>query len=388
VVDVEPRTFAERVVSVRNTREPPAAGSRRTDNDIEGRRGGVMRRAAISIGIVLVVASATPAWACGGLVNPNGTVSLVRTTTLAGYRDGVEHYVTSFEFAGGGAEFGSIVPLPGIPSKVQRAGDWTLQRLVREVQPPVEIFAAAAIADQAVKRSAAVLLETRIDALDITILKGGGDAVGRWAKEHGYVLTPDAPEVLDFYAERSPIFMAARFDPEAAAARGQRLGDGTPIHLAIPTPNPWVPLRILGLGLGQVTPVEADVFLLTEAAPEILPRPEPAGSRDGITLERSERASRDLLGDLRADKGMGWIPPADMWFSYLRVKTTAGQLNHDLAVDATGAGEPSPVAAGIVGESLALPEPTGGAALRSWALGAALIAVAMWLVGLAVWASR
>ena len=40
--------------------------------------------------------------ACGGLVTPNGTVSLLKTTTLAAYHEGVEHYVTSFEFAGEG----------------------------------------------------------------------------------------------------------------------------------------------------------------------------------------------------------------------------------------------------------------------------------------------
>ena len=61
---------------------------------------------------------------------PNGAVNLVRTSTLAAYHDGVEHYVTSFEFTGGAPEtFGSIIPLPGEPTKVERGGDWTLQRL-------------------------------------------------------------------------------------------------------------------------------------------------------------------------------------------------------------------------------------------------------------------
>ena len=46
--------------------------------------------------------SAAPALACGGLIGPNGAVNLLRTTTLAGYHDGVEHYITAFEFAGGG----------------------------------------------------------------------------------------------------------------------------------------------------------------------------------------------------------------------------------------------------------------------------------------------
>ena len=78
---------------------------------------------------------AAPAAACGGLIGPNGAVNLLRTTTFAGYHDGVEHYVTAFAFAGGGGAFGSITPLPGIPTDVVRGGDWTLQRLVRETDP-------------------------------------------------------------------------------------------------------------------------------------------------------------------------------------------------------------------------------------------------------------
>ncbi|MFP5352981.1 MAG: DUF2330 domain-containing protein [Actinomycetota bacterium] len=309
---------------------------------------------ALAIAFLILVLTAGPALACGGLVNPNGTVSLLKTTTMVGYVDGVEHYVTSFEFAGGGAEFGSIVPLPGIPSDVERAGDWTLQRLVQEVAPPVRdaVFANSAVSDAA---GAEVIMETQIEALDITILKGGGDEVGQWAKDNGFSLTPDAPEVLDFYAQRSPVFMAARFDPAEAAERNQNVGDGTPVHLTIPTPDPWVPLRILGLGLGDDARVEADVFLLTEAVPQMLPEPAGAGSENGLILERDERVNELLLSDLRSDKGMEWIPASDMWFSYIRIDTTAGELKHDLAIDATGRSEPSPVAAGLE-PPLTLPE--------------------------------
>src|SRR5919107_4738198 len=78
---------------------------------------------------------AGPLLACGGLIGPNGAVNLLRTSTFAGYHDGVEHYVTAFKFAGGGGKFGSIIPLPGVPTNVERGGDWTLQRLVRETEP-------------------------------------------------------------------------------------------------------------------------------------------------------------------------------------------------------------------------------------------------------------
>src|SRR5438874_7133901 len=98
-----------------------------------------MRRT-LSIAVASLVALglfAAPAFACGGLVSPNGTVQLGRTTTLAAYHNGIEHYVTEFTFEGAGAKFGSIVPLPAAPTKVIKAGRWTLQRLEIEVSPPI-----------------------------------------------------------------------------------------------------------------------------------------------------------------------------------------------------------------------------------------------------------
>src|SRR5947199_6987319 len=126
--------------------------------------------------------SAQPAFACAGLIGPNGAVNLVRTSTFAGYHDGVEHYVTAFQFAGGSGQFGSLVPLPGVPSQVIRGGDWTLQRLVRETETAK--FGFLPLASAAAQRDAIVLQQVRIDALDVTILQGGGEAVGRWATEH------------------------------------------------------------------------------------------------------------------------------------------------------------------------------------------------------------
>jgi hypothetical protein len=329
--------------------------------------------------LAVVVLGAQPAVACGGLVGPGGTVQLARTTTLAGYHDGVEHYLTSFTYQGGGAKFGSIVPLPGVPSDVRKGGEWTLQRLVRETQPqPVALAGAAEFA--ADSRDAEVLLKTRVDALDITILRGGGRAVGDWARDHGFGLSVDAPEVLDFYAARSPVFMAASFDARAASARGQRLGDGTPIHLTIPTAEAWVPLRILGLGHQPSDAVQADVYLLTDRRPALLPGPA-AGGQPGVALELSEPASAPLLADLRSDKGMGWVPASGMWLSYLRVDTTAGRLTHDLAVDTSGRGSPSPVAAGLVDPASPRPGPSpappagGRPAAWPW-LAVALAAVA------------
>ena len=353
-----------------------------------------------------VVAGPVAADACAGLIGSNGAVNLGRTTTLAAYHDGVEHYVTAFQFLGGGGQFGTLIPLPGVPTKVERGGDWTLQRLIRETQP-VAPAAVRAFAAQD-KAGVEVLLQQRIDALDLTVLRGGAPDVAAWAADHGFRLSVDAPEVLDFYAQRSPVFLAAIFDGQAALDRGQKVGDGTPVHLTIPLDNPWVPLRVLALGKKPEDRVDADVFLLTDDRPALLPAPQtpgfigssPAAQNDkkpsaqddkkgaaqdgspvGLTLFHSAPATKSLLDDLRADKGMEWTPRS-AWLTQVRIGAPASSLRYDLAVDASGRGDPSPVAAGLVApapvvEEDALASPAEGAVVLGLAAAAAVGMVAV-----------
>jgi hypothetical protein len=325
---------------------------------------------------------AGPASACGGLISSNGTVQLVDTTTMAAYHHGVEHYVTAFKFVGPGAAFGSIVPLPDVPTKVIKAGRWTLQRLEIEVSPP-RFEAVALDSGAAASGKAQVILTAKVDALDITVLKGGGAAVGTWARQHGFELTPDAPQVLDFYAKRSPIFAAVKFDAARARQQGVNIGDGTPVHFVIPTDRPWVPLRILALGAKGVQPIEADVFLLTGKRPSLLPVPDgdasPGPVASGLSVKKSEPASRLLLGDLRSDRGMGWLPSSGMWLTFLRLDAKAANLTYDLAIDPTGQGHTSVVDAGLAAPTTS----TSGSSSPVWPLvliatlgAAALVAVA------------
>lgn len=327
---------------------------------------------ALTAATTAILVSAAPAMACGGLVGENGTIQLTRTTTLAAYHDGIEHYVTSFEFTGEGTQVGSIVPLPGIPTAVERGGDWTLQRLEREVSPPAPEADGAAGGFATASAKVEVILQTKIDALDITVLKGGGTEVGQWATDHGFLLTPDAPEVLEYYSRRSPVFMAARFDAATAGARGQQAGDGTPIHLTIPVDRPWVPLRILALGRDRDSIVQADVFLLTDHRPQLL-----TGDQ-GLQLARSEAASPALLDDLRADKGMEWVPQQE-WLTYIKIDTPAGQLTHDLAASVNPFQPPLKTDAGITATNdliNTLTNPRHGSWLVPAAI-AATIAIAM-----------
>jgi hypothetical protein len=317
--------------------------------------------------VALGVAGAPMAAACGGLIGENGTIQLVRTTTLAAYHDGIERYVTSFEFTGEGQELGSIVPLPDVPTEVVRGGDWTLQRLAIEVLPASGASSAADSDDSTAASGAEVLLETEIDALDITILRGGGDEVGTWALENGFLLTPDAPEVLDFYAERSPIFMAARFDASRAAELGQSAGDGTPIMLTIPTDDPWVPLRILGLGLDDTQVVQADVFLLTDDEPDLL-----AGG-PGLSIDRSQAASDSLLTDLRSDVGMEWVPD-DMWLTYMKLDAPAADLDYDLAASVDDGSLPSLTDVGVDAAETRPVRHDDGSGIPMWPLALGIVA--------------
>jgi hypothetical protein len=332
--------------------------------------------AALAVGVMGRGATGE-AEACAGLIGSNGAVNLGRTTTLAAYSDGVEHYVTSFEFAGGGGEFGTLIPLPGVPTEVKRGGGWTLQRLQIETQPPVlPAFEVESAADAS---GAVVLQEVRIDALDITVLKGGGPDVAAWATEHGFRLSPDAPEVLDFYASRSPIFLAAVFDGQAAAERGQVIGDGTPVSITIPTDNPWVPLRILGLGKQADDFVQADVFLLTDKQPALLPAP-----NYGMFLAHSQPATDLLLDDLRSDDGTEWIPEK-AWLTKLAINSPASALQYDLAVDGNGTSVPSRIDAGLELPSVDLPPiETGGDSGSEWIAWAFLAGLVALVTGLAV----
>ena len=176
-----------------------------------------------------------------------------------------------------------------MPTKVIKSGRWTLQRLELEVNP-VPRFAAEALSPTAGSAGATVVMRAQIAALDVTVLKGGGFSVGKWAKDHGFALTPDAPALLDFYGKRSPYFMAVEFNAKRARSLGQQQGQATPVDVVIPTSRPWVPLRILGLGAKPNAPIDADVFLLNDRAPALLPHTEARDAQDGMILSRSEPA--------------------------------------------------------------------------------------------------
>ena len=291
-----------------------------------------MRRVLTMTAIMLltVLIGAPAAQACGFLVSANGAVNLGKTTTLVVWEDGVEHYVTNFEFAGEAESFGSIIPLPAVPTDVGKAGEWTLQRLQLEVAPPqpagFALFAASVVAED----GAQVILRTQIDSLDVVVLRGGSQDVKTWVNDNGFNLpeTEATEHMFSFYGDRTQIWLASRFDADQAAQDGFVSGDGIPVQITMPVDRPWVPLHILHGASPDTAIIEADVFLITPDRPNLL-------YGEGLTIERSEEASPLLLDDLRSDENMEWVPQSG-WFTYLALNTEAENVVYDLAIGVEG----------------------------------------------------
>ncbi len=139
----------------------------------------IKRFAILVSALALFVLQSQSVFACGGLIAPNGAIRLSRAATLVAWHDGIERYMTSFTYQGDVSKLGWIVPLPAVPLKIEEGGGWTLQRLALETRPqPILDRTSNAAAPTA---GVQVLQQVKIEALDITVLKGSGQAVLDWA---------------------------------------------------------------------------------------------------------------------------------------------------------------------------------------------------------------
>jgi Uncharacterized protein conserved in bacteria (DUF2330) len=283
-----------------------------------------------------VVLPAGQALACGGLVAPDGDVRLAKATTFVAWSGGVEHYVTSFAFTGAVSDVGWIVPLPAIPTSITEAGAWTLQRLEREFAPPV---AFEGLALDSLAAPAVVIEHVQVEALDVTVLKGSGQAVIDWCAHNGFLVSAEIKDHLLRYASSSPIFMAAKYNTSVALQRHQEAGDGVPLLITMHTPQLWVPLEILA---NEGSPVNADLFLLTdrplhaEGGLPVLSAHDDGERVDGaagFTVAGAESMNPSLHHDLSSDRNMSWVP-ATGYVTYLTLNAPGAVVTYDLGVAA------------------------------------------------------
>ena len=295
---------------------------------------------AIVIALGLFAFQALPALACGGLIAPDGDVHLARATTFVAWHGGIEHYLTSFTYQGNVTNLGWIVPLPAVPIKVEEGGAWTLQRLDLEAHPILQRFGAVTTAASSADQ-AQVLEQVKIEALNITVLRGSGQAVLNWASSNNFFLNDETRNHLLTYAQGSPIFMAAKFDTSAARARHQLQGDGTPILITMRIEHIWVPLEVLALDGQQV---QADLYLLTDKPVNTsdfgaLVGQSPVGTQipgaPGFQVSFQEKMNSTLYHDLSTDRNMGWVWPSS-WLTYLNLNAPAPAVTYDLGISPTG----------------------------------------------------
>jgi hypothetical protein len=290
--------------------------------------------------LTLLVFQAPAAFACGGLIAPDGDVRLQNAATLVAWHDGIEHYMTSFSYQGEASNVGWIVPLPAVPLKIEAGGAWTLQRLFRETHPivldDVPFTARAASAG-----SAQVLQQVKVEALNITVIRGSGDEIVTWAYHNGFYLDNDTREHLLAYAKGSPIFMAAKYDTSAAKARHQLTGDGVPLLITMKTAHPWVPLEVLALDGQQVN---ADIYLLTDTPVYTSDLSAKIGQSSvnneipgasGFRVAAQEQLSDQLFHDLSTDRNMSWVRP-DSWLTYLSLNAPSSAVTYDMGVSKSG----------------------------------------------------
>jgi hypothetical protein len=301
-----------------------------------------LKFAPATLALVLLATQATPAAACGSLLAPNGAIRLARAATLVEWHDGVEHYMTSFTYQGNVDNVGWIVPLPANPEKIEEGGGWTLQRLVRETHPlPKNVFLEGDARAPQATAGAEVLQQVRVQALDITVVKGSGDEIVQWGRDNGYFIDKETEGHLLGYAKGSPFFMAAKYDTAAAKARGQLQGDGAPVLITMKIPHPWIPFEVLALDAQQT---QADVYLLTDTPVYASDLDSSMGKSSvgaqvpnaaGLKVAFQEKMNAALYKDLSTDKNMGWVRPAG-WLTYLSLDAPDTKVTYDMGISSTG----------------------------------------------------
>ena len=341
--------------------------------------------------LALFLTQALPAAACGGLIAPNGAIRLERATTLVAWHDGVERYMTSFSYNGSASSFGWIVPLPAVPEKVEEGGGWTLQRLFRETHPQPFILSLQFAGRATAADSAIVIQQVQVRALDITVLSGSGQAVLDWAAENGFAVDAETRYHVLQYAKGSPIFMAAKYNPDRAARQRLIFGDGAPVLITMKIPHPWIPFEVLAAG----AQVQADLYLLSDKPVNTsewraLLGVSGVGSKvqgaEGFSLEFQEKMTDSLYRDLSSDKNMGWVR-RDSWLTYLALNAPDKKVTYDMSVTPMGivkvapfGTKPMAIVDGKTAATRPLDVPTApiGTAMTLLVLGIAIVA-ALWI---------
>ena len=113
--------------------------------------------------------------------------------------------------------------------------------------------------------------------------------------------------------------------------------------MAVVVAHLWVPLEVLANALD---PVNADLFLLTDARPTTgeefglfgIPTSsvgDELPGAPGFTLQAQERMTPQLHTDLSSDRNMAWVP-SDGWVTHLTLNASSTTVDYDMNVSPSG----------------------------------------------------
>jgi hypothetical protein len=186
-----------------------------------------------------------------------------------------------------------------------------------------------------------VLQQVQVEALNVTVIKGSGREILTWAAQNGFFLNEETQGHLLAYANGSPIFMAAKYDTQAAQARHQIQGNGVPLLITMKTAHPWVPLDVLAIDGQQV---QADLYFLTDMPLNTSDINAKIGhsavgseipGATGFKVAFQEKMTDQLYQDLSSDRNMGWVQQ-NSWFTYLSLNAPSEAVTYDMGISNDG----------------------------------------------------
>ena len=228
---------------------------------------------AIVAAIFAVLASAQPAWACGGFFCINTPVDQnAERIIFTQNGDGTVSAYVQIEYTGSAPDFSWILPLPDaidaeaiqVPEdamaafrELEAATDpvFIPPPIPECVPPPVERIVA-------VESQVQVFASGEVGPYGFDVVGSDDpDALITWLRENSYRVTEAMEPLIDVYVEEQFVFLAMRLRP------GQGVQDVEPVKVTYPSSSPMIPLRLTAVAANPNMVVMTWIYADRQAVP-------------------------------------------------------------------------------------------------------------------------
>ncbi|HET7481448.1 MAG TPA: DUF2330 domain-containing protein [Actinomycetota bacterium] len=296
-------------------------------------------RVLIAVGVV-IGATASPAWACGGMVSDNGSAELTSMTAALSFDGSQERLLVQVGFGGAtGESFGWLMPVPAAP-EIEPADDSVLDAALTATTPPVRDdyvpsllpgLCACGGGGEGAAGGVQHLGTTVVGDVRFDTIAGRAGALSTYLDNHNFELDAHQRDAVTDYVRRGWVFVTGTVADGAPAA-----GRITPVLFTFQTDEAVYPLEMAGDD-AHPGDVAMDVITVTPYRPtsttydEHVLRPDPDGAfvtgMDSLGLvysapvtDEQRRALAPLTGGTHA------------WLSRYRANWSLGALTDDLVL--------------------------------------------------------